>query len=1105
MSPNMNPIIQSMRLVRICLTVLLVSSSGRCAQPAAGGSLDVPQFQEAKAVDLLKPGFRAGEIVGWRSFHETPGTKTIDVWQFDLDGVLICRGTPKGYLYTEKNYQDFIIRFEWRYPAGSSQGKGGVLVRMTGEDLIWPKCLELQLNQGQAGDFWAIRGFEVTGPVDRVKLITNSPYGTLRHLPRTSGAEKKAGEWNLQEAVVRGDTVIQYLNGLEVNRASGCEVQPGKILLTAEGPEIQFRNLRLMPLPQGSYNGRFYSGEGDTRFLELLDLSRRMFEPDAEFQNLPMLYTPAWNGFVEGPTWGAWWIQNSYGTTYCGLPFYQEPMATFLQNAQDLWFDQMGDGKRTFKWQNTEQVIPDGQLCDAASPGWYMPKQGDGNVGIHDWGVEFTAAGLLMQAETLLINRDPATIQRYLGKLRRCADFLESRRDPANNLFLAGPAGNLLAPSYAGWKKPDGTYHPAYLAGLSITYIAGLDRMVELEKLAGHPDQAAVFAKRRDLARQGLPKLTTDEGYFIKYLDPDGTRHGVYGADKHGYFEAVCNHDAICFRVVDDAQAEKIYQKMASIPGLRPHDIIITNCRGLDDMYTPPTDWLWKFGTWVNGGHWSTCEARMIMAYYRLGHFEDARRAMEQILKFARAFRMDNPLVDFGGAVYQPGEPVNLCYDTFGPPFAMVRGLFEYLYQAESLVLKPHIPTGISKLEQHFPVRFGSKQVYLAAAGSGPITAVTMNGQAWNDFGQNSINLPFAQTPATAVVSIGMGGNPPPSFTPRIPDASQPPAVELAKIPFLESLFPILSPNELPVRIGADSDGGSRFQGQIARARIYNRALTASEVVESSTAVRPASSQGLVADWRLDSKDGKFFENQAGQGLSARATGQVGLTNTLHGPAVVLVGNGFLEVANDPRFNLTNSCTLEAWICPQTQAPTGGRIIDKSKVGSSNGYLLDTYPGNSLRFITELGVLSYDARLKPGVWAHVAATINQDGALALYLNGQQVAALQKEKTSNLASLDQRVAKIRQFRARLAEAGLTASYEAAHARLALEYAKVTERRFRLVDGGGLAKLPARSQVAADKSYLSTLSKLCEGLEKTLDSYREAKDPQRQQVWKLWHAQ
>ena len=35
-------------------------------------------------------------------------------------------------------------------------------------------------------------------------------------------------------------------------------------------------------------------------------------------------------------------------------------------------------------------------------------------------------------------------------------------------------------------------------------------------------------------------------------------------------------------------------------------------------MYEEP-EGLWAFGTWVNGGHWSTCEARMMLAYYRLG------------------------------------------------------------------------------------------------------------------------------------------------------------------------------------------------------------------------------------------------------------------------------------------------------------------------------------------------------------------------------------------------------------------------------------------------------------------------------------------------------
>ncbi|MCX7599768.1 MAG: hypothetical protein N2512_13005 [Armatimonadetes bacterium] len=523
---------------------------------------------------------------------------------------------------------------------------------------------------------------------------------------------------------------------------------------------------------EGRFEGRFFRGVGDVEYLQLLDIARRMFSPDPEFQNLPMLYTPAWNGFVEGPTWGAWWIQNSYGPTYCALPFYDEPLITFLQNSHDLWFDQMGDGQRRgfHDW-----VAPDGCLCDAASPGWIVYKQGDGRIDIHDWGMEFTAAGLLMQAELLLISSDPKAIAHYLPRLERCANFIETRRDPRNNLFLAGPAGNLLAPSYAGWKRPDGTYGMAYLAGLSITYIAALDRLIELEKLAGNQTKAEYYAERCGLARKGLALLTTEEGYFVRSIDPDGTVHGIYGAKRHGYFEAPPNHDAICFRVVDDAQAEKIYRKVGSIPGLRPYDFILPNYPSYDDMYTDPVG-LWEFGRWVNGGHWSTCEARMIMGYYRLGKYEDARRSMKRLLYFAKRFRMDNPLVNFGSDVYQPHEPINLTYDAFGPPAAMVRGLFEYIYRANSLTLYPHIPPSIRQIEQLFPIRFGASRLYLSAVGRGPVTGVTVNGRPWHRSDATSVTLAAQGLPKVVHICLCLGGAKPiaPSYKPGLAPAINP-------------------------------------------------------------------------------------------------------------------------------------------------------------------------------------------------------------------------------------------------------------------------------------------------------------------------------------------
>ncbi len=509
------------------------------------------------------------------------------------------------------------------------------------------------------------------------------------------------------------------------------------------------------------FEGKHFRGRGDVEYLQLLDRSRRLFEPDPEFQNLAMLYTPRWNGLVEGPTWDMWWIQNSYGTTYAALPFLQEPFLTFLQNSQDLWFDQMGDGKREGcpSQPQASWVAPDGQLCDAASPGCIIYRQGDGRTKIHDWGLEFTAAGILLQSELLLISRVPKGIAQYLPKIERSANFLETRRDPGNNLFLAGPAANLLAPSYAGWKRPDGSYGKAYLAGLSITYIAALDRLIELEKLAGEPEKVKLYTERRSLARKGLPLITTPEGYFIKSLDPDGTKHGVYGAARHGYFEASPNHDAICFRVVDTAQAEKIYAKLASLPGLRPYDFVIANYPSLDDMYEAP-EGLWRFGEWVNGGVWSTCEARMIMAYYRLGKYEDARRSLKKLFTYARRFRMDNPLTDFGNNVYQPKDPVNITYDAFGPAAAFIRGLFEYQYRADGLTLTPHIPPGISQLEQFDPIRFGNKKLYVATSGQGRVTSVTVNGQPWKSFDGRSVFLPYDQASEVSRIEIVLGGTP---------------------------------------------------------------------------------------------------------------------------------------------------------------------------------------------------------------------------------------------------------------------------------------------------------------------------------------------------------
>ena len=110
----------------------------------------------------------------------------------------------------------------------------------------------------------------------------------------------------------------------------------------------------------------------------------------------------------------------------------------------------------------------------------------------------------------------------------------------------------------------------------------------------------------------------------------------------------------------------------------------------------------------------------MMLAYARMGKYEDQRKSMRQLMTFARRFRMDNPLTEFGNNVYQPKEPINLCYDTFGPAAGLVRGLFEYVYRADGLTLYPHVPGSITALETAVPDTLRRQGALSSDCGHGP-------------------------------------------------------------------------------------------------------------------------------------------------------------------------------------------------------------------------------------------------------------------------------------------------------------------------------------------------------------------------------------------------
>lgn len=226
------------RMIRIggIVVALCLSFGATAANCEPGG-----QRRRPREIRL----FNGKDLTGWTYYLADRSAKREDVWSIDAkEGILICKGHPIGYIRTEKDYTNYILKLEWRFnPVTKQAGNSGVLLRLVGEDKIWPRSVEAQLQSGAAGDFWLIDGAPLQTPPERVDT------GTPRHRLRTRTNEKPIGEWNEYEIICDGDKITLKVNGEVLNEGAGAEVVPGKIGLQSEGAEIHFRNIRLMPLP----------------------------------------------------------------------------------------------------------------------------------------------------------------------------------------------------------------------------------------------------------------------------------------------------------------------------------------------------------------------------------------------------------------------------------------------------------------------------------------------------------------------------------------------------------------------------------------------------------------------------------------------------------------------------------------------------------------------------------------------------------------------------------------------------------------------------------------------------------------------------------------
>ncbi len=180
------------------------------------------------------------DFVGWKLFTREPDHDVMKTWSVK-NGLVRCEGKPAGYMRTEKDYADYLIHVEWRWP--EKGGNNGVLVHMSGEDKVWPKSLECQLYSGNAGDFWVIGGLETAEHANGGKRVKGR-----RTLKLKDSTEKPPGQWNAYDIICKDDWIVVLVNGVLQNVATKCSASSGKICLQSEGTPIEYRNIYIEPL-----------------------------------------------------------------------------------------------------------------------------------------------------------------------------------------------------------------------------------------------------------------------------------------------------------------------------------------------------------------------------------------------------------------------------------------------------------------------------------------------------------------------------------------------------------------------------------------------------------------------------------------------------------------------------------------------------------------------------------------------------------------------------------------------------------------------------------------------------------------------------------------
>lgn len=250
--------------------------------------------------NVWTPLWNGQDLTGWHSYLATPYNLEIDslgntiepfgigndplevikVVKTDEGNAIRISGVAWGMIYSEKEFGNYHLKLKvkWGQDMHPPREKGprdsGLLYHGFGEPgsaSYWMNSQELQIQQGDFGDYWPTGDVEIEVPsvpkddtfyifkeggdlrtyyfADILETATQDSLAK-RRVYKAFDAEKPHGQWNDVELITLGDSSIHVVNGKVVMRLFNSRrmsnkqpLSSGKIIVQSEGAEVYYKDI----------------------------------------------------------------------------------------------------------------------------------------------------------------------------------------------------------------------------------------------------------------------------------------------------------------------------------------------------------------------------------------------------------------------------------------------------------------------------------------------------------------------------------------------------------------------------------------------------------------------------------------------------------------------------------------------------------------------------------------------------------------------------------------------------------------------------------------------------------------------------------------------